>query len=88
MKPTFKTLYELEQARQALMLTNLPKREKAVMAEKLGDYRSAKKLWKEVAHEADDHSHSQKYAHIRHKFCESAVEKGWKRPELVHLWEV
>lgn len=86
MTQTFKTLYELEQARQALILSNLPKREKAVMAEKLGDYRTAKKLWKDVAHEADDRSHSQKYAHIRHKFCESAVEHGYKRPELSHLY--
>lgn len=85
MKP-FKTLYELEQARQALMLTNLPKNKKAQKAEQLGDYRSATELWKQVAQEAPANSPAQKYAHLRHAFCKNAVVNGYKRPELAYLY--
>lgn len=86
MKQTFKTLYELEQARQALVLTKLPKNEKASLAEKLGDYRTAKTLWKQVADEATNNSVTQKYAYIRYQFCQSALEHGYKRPELSYLY--
>ncbi|MDO4897077.1 MAG: ANR family transcriptional regulator [Moraxella sp.] len=86
MIPKFSNLFELEQARQALVLTKLPKNKKASLAEKLGDYRTAKTLWKQVADEAISNSPTQKYAVIRHEFCKSAMEHGYRRPELSYLY--
>lgn len=81
----FNSLYQLEQARQALMLADMPKHKKAAKAEQLGDYRHAQSLWKQVADKAPNNSTTQKYAYIRHQFCKTAVEHGYKRPELSHL---
>lgn len=75
-------LFELEEARHALVSDNsLSLREKAVQAERLGDYRTAAKLWRQVLMQKDD-----AYAYIRHKFCETAVKQRFGRPELAHLY--
>lgn len=79
------TLLELEQARQELLHAELPANIKASQAEKLGDYRTAKHLWEMVAKSAEKDSLTQKYAQIRHNFCQSAVMHNYKRPELKNL---
>ncbi len=83
----FNTALELEEARQALLHDpHLSNNQKAAQAEKLGDYRSAKKLWQQVVNESKPNSLMQKYAHIRYMFCKTAAEHGFKRPELNYLW--
>lgn len=80
------TLDELEQARRALLHADLPMHEKASQAEKLGDYRTARELWRQVANSHKGKDEAQLlYAHKRHKFCVSAVTHSYTRPEFKHL---
>lgn len=76
-------LNELEQARRANIHAELPDNEKAVIAERLGDYQTARVLWLKVANQLKNKDNVEyTYAHQRYKFCASAVAKGYKRPEL------
>lgn len=82
----FETLSELEQARRANIHAELPDNEKAVIAERLGDYRTARELWRQVANSYKGKDEVQYlYAQNRYKFCVSAVTHSYARPELKHL---
>ena len=80
---TFRSPLELEEARQAVLHdSKLSTKQKAAQAERLGDYHSAKHLWKSVVRESKSDSLLQKYAQLRMDFCKTAVIHVWRRPEV------